>query len=286
MPAYKKSVLTLSSIKLHPTIKAIGKHIVYTHLHIGLSAGLIAVGSTFHTHISNCVLYGLSAFFATISVYNFHGSYKALSETSEEKNNWIRDHQLYVKSLIVISTSITLILLMFLLKKPYIVLPLLFVIGFISFYYIIPFRGSPLREQPFMKVIYVAAVWTSFLLIFPQLNEGNIAIEWMNIGAFFCLFISVALPFDLRDVSIDQQKIKTIPTSVGSKKTMFISISAYVLTGVLLLSTNITAIHNPIFWGVFVCNALLLLAAFYRKKEPYYVLLDSAFGMFGLIYFW
>jgi hypothetical protein len=119
-------MLTLSSIKLHPTIKAIGKHIVYTHLHIGLSAGLIAFGSTFHAHISSCVLYGLSAFFATISVYNFHGSYKALSETSEEKNNWIRDHQFYVKSLIVISTSITLILLMFLIKMPFIVLPLLF----------------------------------------------------------------------------------------------------------------------------------------------------------------
>ena len=286
MPAYKKSVLTLSSIKLHPTIKAIGKHIVYTHLHIGLSAGLIAFGSTFHAHISSCVLYGLSAFFATISVYNFHGRHKALSETSVEKNNWIRDHQFYVKSLIIISASITLILLLFLLKKPFIVLPLLFVIGFISFYYIIPFKGSPLREHPFMKIIYVASAWTSFLLIFPQLNEGNIAIEWMNIGAFFCLFIAVALPFDLRDVSIDQQKIKTIPSFVGSKKTMLISVSTFLISGTLLLSTDITAIHNPIFWSVFGCNALLLLAAFYRKKEPYYVLLDSTFGMFGLIYFW
>jgi 4-hydroxybenzoate polyprenyltransferase len=123
-------------------------------------------------------------------------------------------------------------------------------------------------------------------LIFPQLNEGNIVIEWMNIGAFFCLFIAVALPFDLRDVSIDQQKIKTIPSSIGSKKTMLISVSAYLISGTLLLSTDKTAIHNPIFWGAFGCNALLLLAAFYRKKESYYVLLDSAFGMFGLIYFW
>jgi hypothetical protein len=285
-PAFKKSVLIQSSIKLHPTIKTLSKYIVYTHLHIGLSAAFITFGTAYHATITNYLLYGITAFFATISVYNFHGVYKAQQLKSSAKHTWICGHHLYVKWLIAVSTSITLFLLMFLLKKPFIVLPLLFVIGFVSYYYVIPIKGSPLREQPFMKVIYVAATWTSFLLIFPPLNEGINALHWGEICAYFCLFVAIALPYDIRDVYIDQQKFKTLPSSIGSQKTMLISVTAYLILGTLILSTDRTAIYNPIFWGVFGSNVLLLLAVFYRKKEPYYVLLDSAFGMIGLIYFW
>lgn len=279
-------MLIRSSIKLHPIIKALSKHIVYTHLHIGLSAAFITFGTAYHATIANYLMYGITAFFATISVYNFHGVYKAQLLKSSTKLMWIYRHKLYVKWLITVSTLITLLLLMFLLKKPFIVLPLLFVIGFISFYYIIPFKGSPLREHPFMKIIYVAATWTTFLLIFPPLNEGVNALNWVEICAWFCLFVAIALPYDVRDVSIDQQKFKTIPSSIGSKKTMLISITAYIISSTLILSTDRTAIYNPIFWAVFGTNTLLLIAAFYRKKELYYVLLDSAFGMIGLIYFW
>jgi 4-hydroxybenzoate polyprenyltransferase len=279
-------VLIQSSIKLHPTIKTLSKYIVYTHLHIGLSAAFITFGTAYHATITNYLLYGITAFFATISVYNFHGVYKAQQLKSSAKHTWICGHQLYVNWLIAVSTSITLLLLMFLLKKPFIVLPLLFVIGFVSYYYVIPIKGSPLREQPFMKVIYVAATWTSFLLIFPSLNEGIIALHWGEICAYFCLFVAIALPYDIRDVSIDQQKFKTLPSSIGSQKTMLISVSAYLISGTLILSTDRTTIYNPIFWGVFGSNVLLLLAVFYRKKEPYFELLDSAFGMIGLIYFW
>lgn len=279
-------MLIQSSIKLHPTIKTLSKYIVYTHLHIGLSAAFITFGTAYHATITNYLLYGITAFFATISVYNFHGVYKAQQLKSSAKHTWICGHHLYVKWLIAISTSITLLFLMFLLKKPFIVLPLLFVIGFVSYYYVIPIKGSPLREQPFMKVIYVAATWTSFLLIFPSLNEGIIALHWGEICAYFCLFVAIALPYDIRDVSIDQQKFKTLPSSIGSQKTMLISVSAYLISGTLILSTDRTTIYNPIFWGAFGSNVLLLLAVFYRKKEPYYALLDSAFGMIGLIYFW
>ncbi|MEY4522750.1 MAG: hypothetical protein RIT10_1935 [Bacteroidota bacterium] len=279
-------MLIQSSIKLHPTIKTLSKYIVYTHLHIGLSAAFITFGTAYHATITNYLLYGITAFFATISVYNFHGVYKAQQLKSSAKHTWICGHHLYVKWLIAVSTSITLFLLMFLLKKPFIVLPLLFVIGFVSYYYVIPIKGSPLREQPFMKVIYVAATWTSFLLIFPPLNEGINALHWGEICAYFCLFVAIALPYDIRDVYIDQQKFKTLPSSIGSQKTMLISVTAYLILGTLILSTDRTTIYNPIFWGVFGSNVLLLLAVFYRKKEPYYVLLDSAFGMIGLIYFW
>ena len=279
-------MLIQSSIKLHPTIKTLSKYIVYTHLHIGLSAAFITFGTAYHATITNYLLYGITAFFATISVYNFHGVYKAQQLKSSAKHTWICGHHLYVKWLIAVSTSITLLFLMFLLKKPFIVLPLLFVIGFVSYYYVIPIKGSPLREQPFMKVIYVAATWTSFLLIFPSLNEGIIALHWGEICAYFCLFVAIALPYDIRDVSIDQQKFKTLPSSIGSQKTMLISVSAYLISGTLILSTDRTTIYNPIFWGAFGSNVLLLLAVFYRKKEPYYALLDSAFGMIGLIYFW
>lgn len=275
-----------SSIKLHPTIKALSKHIVYTHLHIGLSAALITIGTAYHTTITDYLLYGFASFFATISVYNFHGIYKAQQLNSSTKHKWIRKHHTYIKWLIAVSASIALLLIIYLLKKPFIVLPLLFIIGLISFFYVIPFKGSPLREQPFMKVFYVAVTWTIFLLIFPVLNEGITALHWGEICAFFSLFVAIALPYDVRDVSIDQQKFKTIPSSFGSKKTMLISVAAYLISGTLILTTVRTAIHNPFFWIVYIWTVLLLLSAFFHKKEPYYVLLDSTFGMFGLFYFW
>lgn len=221
-----------------------------------------------------------------MTVYNFHASYKRTENNVSLKNKWMQIHLNIAKSSVLISCISAIFFVSFLLKNPLKMLPFLGFITLISFFYVVPIRGKALREQAFMKIVYVALVWTSMLFIVPQLNERTDSFEWFDISAFFCLFFALAIPFDLRDKEIDGQKMKTIPTYFGSKKSKIIASFTFACCVTLLIIKHPYWLENPVFWLAISLNGLLLITASVSKKEGYYAFIDTAFGIFGLIYFW
>jgi 4-hydroxybenzoate polyprenyltransferase len=225
-------------------------------------------------------------FFATLTVYNFHALYKHTGKNVSTKKTWIQIHRKTIQLSILIGGISAVIFVLFLVKNPMKMLPLLGFISVISFFYVVPIKGKALREQAFMKIIYVSLVWTTILLVIPQLNERANPFEWLDISAFFCLFFAVAIPFDLRDSEIDSQKMKTIPTYFGAKKSKIIALFVFSCSVTLFLIKHPNWLGNPIFWLAISINSLLLITASGAKKEGYYAFMDTAFGIFGLIYFW
>lgn len=283
---FKKLLLNQFFRQLQLPINPLSNYIVYLHINLSFSAGIIASGFTYHLGYKASLLYGFFAFFATMAVYNFHALYKHSANIDSTKNKWMQTHLSTVQSSIAVGGISAILFVLWFLKNPIKMLPFLVFITLISFFYVVPIRGKALREQAFMKIIYVALVWTSILLVIPQLNENANPIEWLDISAFFCLFFAVAIPFDLRDSEIDSQKMNTIPTYFGVKKSKIIALFAFGCSVTLLLIKHLNWLENPIFWLAISLNGLLLITAAGSKKEEYYAFIDSAFGIFGLIYFW
>lgn len=123
--------------------------------------------------------------------------------------------------------------------------------GFISFLYISPLfkNGKRLRDYNYIKVFLIAFTW-GYLSIAPFLFIGDYENTLFILLIIFiekCLYIlAVTLPFDIRDLRIDEMNdVLTIPKRIGLKHTYKIIYGLLVL-GLLLmiiisLSNNINS---------------------------------------------
>jgi hypothetical protein len=231
-------------------------------------------------------MYGFFAFFSTLTLYNFHRIFKLKSGLISTKNEWIRKRLKYIKGLTISSFLIAVSLLIFLLKNPLKTLPVLIFVALISIFYIIPIRSRPLREQTLMKNIYVATVWTSILFVFPTINEGETQLDWATFSAFFLLFITVCIPFDIRDQKIDEPTIKTIPFYLGiTASNLLIHLLLLSFCGLLILNDPLLY-QNSFFWIILILNTINFININENTSNWRFALIDSLFGLFGLIYFW
>ena len=97
--------------------------------------------------------------------------------------------------------------------------------AFFSLGYIFPVFGKKqfrLRDFNGVKIFLVAGVWSYVTVLLPALEIG-IPIDrmiWMFIERFLFVF-AITLPFDIRDLKVDQfNQVKTIPSTLGIKNTI------------------------------------------------------------------
>ena len=81
--------------------------------------------------------------------------------------------------------------------------------------------GGGLRSIPGLKLVVIAAVWAYVTAVIPSVHEGT-----FTIGVFFERFwwtAALTLPFDVRDMMVDQGSIRTLPHMVGSRNTVWLA---------------------------------------------------------------
>jgi len=91
----------------------------------------------------------------------------------------------------------------------------------ISLAYALPiFKGKRLRDFPYVKIFFIAFVWTYVTVILPNLQAGKpIESNVIVLGIARLLFIfAITIPFDIRDLEIDRSMgVRTIPTALGAE---------------------------------------------------------------------
>jgi len=105
----------------------------------------------------------------------------------------------------------------------------LFLPALLSLAYVIPvLKGKKrLRDVHFVKVFLIAIVWTWLTVFLPALELG---LEQQLSTILMCLervcfVFAITIPFDIRDLEIDQfNKVKTIPSRYGIKKSKAIAL--------------------------------------------------------------
>jgi hypothetical protein len=107
----------------------------------------------------------------------------------------------------------------------------------LSFLYTLPFMGAggkrALRDLPGIKLFIIAIVWTGVTVGFPLL-EADIE---MNDNALLLLvqrmlfILAITIPFDVRDMDLDDSGLKTLPQAFGARQAKLLAIMLILAAG-------------------------------------------------------
>lgn len=263
--------------------KPIFQYFVYSNIWISIGGlGILSLFSNLF-QINVPVNYFWFLFFATLFTYNFqrlikiHRNEKSISG---DRFDWINEHYLFI----VIISSLSIILSIYFGWEfiwNFEVIWLFILIGFLSFFYVVqlPFLKTNLRNIRSIKIYLIAIVWTLMTVVLPniQFNNGLINFEIsLFIIAILLLMISITIPFDIRDINVDEVDKKTIPQLIGINKARYLSIVLWVISMSTLLfigKVHILLILIYAFLGLF-----LLWNSIEKRKDWYY-----SFAIDGLL---
>ncbi len=237
--------------------------------------------------IETWYLYGLFAFFSTFSVYNGQRLIKSTQPTQTLWLLWVQRNEKSLYLATFASGLLTISSLLFIGKiSPGAVL-LLSVSGVVSLFYVIPIKGVIMREIPHIKIYLIAMTWAVVLILFPMINEEkfvwNIALHAL---AHTFYIISVAIPFDIRDVKFDRNSHKTIPQVVGIRSAKIVSITLLTAFFVIMVMFEPQLIYAPVFYIAAGAQYVLLLYMNENRGDLYCAgAIDGVIGLVGISYF-
>lgn len=237
--------------------------------------------------IDDWYLYGLFAFFSTFSVYNGQRLIKSTYPTETPWLMWVRRNEKSLYLATFASGLLTFSCLLLIGKISLESILLLLISGVISLFYVIPVKGVIMREIPYIKIYLIAIIWTVVLILFPMLNENKF--EWsvaLHALAHAFFIISVAIPFDIRDVKFDHDSHKTIPQVIGIRWAKSISTLLLVSFLLIMVLSAPQLMVSPVFYCAFAVQFVLVLFMNEKRGDLYCAgAIDGAIGLIGLSYF-
>lgn len=154
------------------------------------------------------------------------------------------------------------------------------VLGVFTLLYALPFlpTAKNLRDVSGLKIFIIALVWTGATVILPLLSS-EVDLSSLNVEKIlyilsrFLIVIALIIPFEIRDLKLDQIYLKTLPQVLGVFKTKVLAIGLVFLSALLLSLVDIDTyiyvyIHVLIFFlilfskrhNAFLYTALLVEA--------------------------
>ncbi|MCB9223793.1 MAG: hypothetical protein R2780_03530 [Crocinitomicaceae bacterium] len=245
--------------------------IVYSN--IWISAGAFGFGWLFFqlNELQPDIPLLLFLFSSTLVTYNFQ-RYERIAKNEKlpsPRIRWMTSNIKLVKALLFIG-ALTSLILIFQFKLLSIII--LSLGGLVSFLYVFAFnilnRRSNLRDIPGIKIYLISLVWAISCALIPYLESADHQINITKLFiAFFLYILGITIPFDIRDIELDEFSKKTIPQLVGtqiSKVLAFICIFAsyFLLTYPLMF--------NPYLFPAFALTILLISMSNKNRNELYY----------------
>lgn len=230
----------------------------------------------------------------TFVIYNLHRLFSLfrinkLGNDLEERFYKIRHY----KSFYIVSSSLcALLCLYYFIEFSWTVKFLVCAPTLIALLYILPiFPGKKrLRDYNFLKIFLIAFSWSWLCCVVPLHFSSASSGLIIGLGIEKFLFISaIALPFDFRDLHLDeQQSVETLVSSIGYKNAMILGILCLIiaigLMGVLTYGFHLVRI--PVFYGMaiaYIIIAFILSQAFKEHNDYYYTFLVDGSMIITLI---
>lgn len=252
------------------------KYLIQTNVWVALCFASLPAFFQLILYQPNFYVLGI-VFFGTLAIYNFSriGSLQNfLSLNSKYKL------QVILTVLGLIGTLVFVILRGFELKT----FLYLFVLGFVSFCYSLPFSGLGLRTIPFLKLFLIAFVWAgSSVGLLLVVHHSLVQHQLLFMSVFFFV-IGITIPFDIRDRKTDRKELKTIPQLIGEIPSKVFSAISLVLS-VALFYLEFNSFDKKVFsWSIAVIVALILVINSTEKRsETYYSLWMESCSMIPLV---
>ena len=148
---------------------------------------------------------------------------------------WMVKYLTLSKIILLIALSGTLFFSLYLTLNS---LLLLFVLGAISFFYAFKFnitsKRTNLRDIPGIKIYLIGIVWAISCSLIPSFEANSLKqAEWVITVGYFLYIVGITIPFDIRDIDVDEMNKKTIPQLIGTR-------NAIILSNILILISGLT----------------------------------------------
>lgn len=279
--------------------RAIVNFYIYSSLHISLTASFFVLEVFVLLSIDIDWNYIGLVFCATMFIYSIHrviGLKKLEDKSSSGRYKIIKTFRSHIIFYALISLAgIALFGMSFPIEYYYFLIPL----AVISLLYTLPVfgRGKRLRDIGYMKIFLIAFVW-AYVAVGHSIDELMLGSKLLVCLLFLerlLYILSVTLPFDIRDIDIDQEmSVNTIPAYLGIKRTY--SLVNLLLVASLALSIgvyhflNILTISSAMIIGLSLLSTYIMIIISKGKDSDYYysglvdgaILLKSIIVMIGI----
>lgn len=239
------------------------KQIVFSNIWISLGASIYTYSNYKIANTPPDFIFIALVFFATLFAYNLQrlvrvDSYK---DNLSERQQWLFENKkiIFLISNISFLISIVIFLVHFSFKDYLILLPAFVVVLF----YASTFVGTKiwgLRDIPFLKIFLISAIWAYVIGVFPLYNSDvNL---WSIFTEKFCYIMAITIPFDIRDMYIDD-KNKTLPQVLGVFNSKILSVILLIASAIIL----IYFLNAKISFGLLLFYGLSMIALIFSKQS-------------------
>ena len=158
--------------------------------------------------------------------------------------------------------------------------------GLFTFLYAMPVfsKKRNLRSVSGIKIFIISFVWAGVTVILPVLN-GNFSVGLDILLEFiqrFLFILVLILPFEIRDLKYDLERLGTIPQKVGVTSTKIIG---SILLVTLLLLEYLKSFTSTEAFGALLLTVMVTAGFVWKAKEkqsPYF----ASFWVEGIPVFW
>lgn len=265
----------------------LAKFIIFSNLWISLAAAGLTLNTYFliNQNINWNVIH--LVFLATFSVYNFQRLIKHYyqNKNHSKRHLWIYNNSIILTILVIISSLTSLFLFFesfsipsFIILIPFIAVSILYATPIFS-------KNRALRDYPFIKIFLIAITWAASSVLLPAIeldlffNSKLITLFIIN----FLFIIAITIPFDIRDLKVDDLDTKTIPQVFGINGSILLSLALIIACCVLAHSYFHRSGQNIHLEVSLVCTFIILF--FYKKEMPelyYSGILDGTILLFPI----
>ncbi len=209
----------------------------------------------------------LTLFFGTIACYNF-------TKYGVEAEKYLLvsgRYQKWIQGISIFSLVAALYNFYF--------LPLTVWIGFgliilLTALYTLPVlpKSKNFRSLGGFKIFIVAIVWAMATVAIPSLAADKVLHLEIGIELVqrFLLVVVLMLPFEIRDLRYDPPELRTIPQSIGVKKTKYLGVGMAVCFFLLTFLKNDLTPEEMLSKGVIFALLLIVLRNTKKKQAKYF----------------
>ena len=208
---------------------------VFSNMHVALSTSCLVLLTLkpYQLRDDRSILF---VFCGTILAYNFIRAVQ-MDRLYPALSLWIRSS---ARWLLVLNIIALLGLIYSTLQFSWHDLVFVFPFFVLTLFYVIPFRGTlrGLRNLPGFKLFLIAAVWAGVTVLFPVwVNDlsfdGKV---WVTFVQRFLFVLAITVPFDIRDLQLDDPDLATLPQTIGVSKSKLLAIGALFVFVLLFFS--------------------------------------------------
>lgn len=226
-------------------------------------------------------------FFSTLLTYTFQRYMKIVYKENVlgPRMEWMKRNVRLVQTILFIGLVGTTFYALYLSLSSLFILAIM---GAISFFYAFKFnltnRKTNLRDIPGIKIYLIGLVWAICCALIPMVELELLNSKTIQICLGFLLFIiGITIPFDIRDVDVDEINKKTIPQMIGVKWSKVIAI--LLVTGSFWLMSGTKELFYPSLTSS-VISAILIAFARTKNNELYFsFIMDGLLVVVPLVFY-